>query len=141
MILLGGCGVKSEFLPLIGYPYAAEMEFLQEVRNENGHARRKRFPDDRVVSPFYFLLKVKEIENDGIITVRFYKVEKKLEKEGQPAGEMAARREFRFGQTGKYYEYVQFFDRVDELSPALYRYAVFLNEKLILENNIMIFAK
>lgn len=124
-----GCGVKAEYLPQVDFPYLSEMEFLKEVRNVNGKAKKRRFKGDRVRSPFYFLLKVKEIENSGTITVRFYK--------GESSENLtAAERTFRFGQEGKYYEYVIFFDRVEVPEPGKYRYAVFYNTRLIYEEQV-----
>ena len=127
-----GCGVKVKYLPQVSYPYVAEMEFLKEVKNVNGKAKKKRFKDDRITSPFYFLLKVKEIENSGTITVCFYETVGKFEK--------VTERSFQFGKQGKYYEYIIFFDRVDELKPGKYRYAIFYNEKLLYENFLNINA-
>ena len=69
---VAGCNVKVEYLPQISFPYVAEMEFLKEVKNVNGKAKKKKFKDDLIYVPFYFLLKIKEIENNGIIIVRFY---------------------------------------------------------------------
>ncbi|MCP4215362.1 MAG: hypothetical protein GY765_11940, partial [bacterium] len=70
---LSGCGVKALNLPQVSYPYTAEMEFLKEVRNVQGKVKKKKFKRGRISSPFYFLLKIKEIENDGTIAVRFYR--------------------------------------------------------------------
>lgn len=130
-----GCGVKTGYLPQVSYPYVAEMDFLKEVKNVNGKARKKRFKNDRITAPFYFLLKVNEIENNGTITVRFY--------ETGPAVDMGRRvmeRMFQFGQPGKYYEYVIFFDQVEGIHAGKYRYAVFYNNKLIYENFVEVDA-
>lgn len=124
-----GCGVKAEYLPQVDFPYLSEMEFLKEVKNVNGKAKKRRFKGDRVKSPFYFFLKVKEIENSGTITVRFYKGK-------SPENLKSAERTFQFGQEGKYYEYVIFFDRVEVPEPGKYRYAVFYNNRLIYEEQL-----
>jgi len=134
-----GCGVKTEYLPQVSYPYVAEMDFLKEVKNVDGKAKKKRFKDDRVTAPFYFLLKVKEIENSGTIAVRFYETVEtgQVSDAAKPEGVMGRQvqeRVFQFGQPGKYYEYIIFFDRVEGFSPGKYRYGVFYNDKLIYEN-------
>ncbi len=134
-----GCGVKAEYLPQVSYPYVAEMDFLKDVKNVNGKAKKKRFKDDRITVPFYFLLKVKEIENSGTITVRFYEASGpgQVGEVGKPEGVMGRQvmeRMFQFGQPGKYYEYIIFFDRVEGFSPGKSRYGVFYNNKLIYEN-------
>ncbi len=137
-----GCGVKVEYLPQISYPYVAEMEFLKEVKNVNGKAKKKKFKDDHIYSPFYFLLKIKEIENNGIITVRFY--ETKTDKNSKTAeknvipGKCVTEKPFQFGKPGKYYEYIIFFDRVEDLAPGKYRFAVFYNNILIYEDYVEI---
>lgn len=171
-----GCGIKMEYLPQVSYPYVAEMDFLKGVKNVDGKARKKRFKNDRITVPFYFLLKVNDIENNGSIAVRFYespeplaqtgnvpagnvpeqgqakkaKVKEAKAKEAVNAGEVVnagdaakpeesmgrqvVERTFQFGQPGKYYEYVIFFDRVDGINAGKYQYAVFYNDKLIYES-------
>jgi hypothetical protein len=160
--------VKVEYLPQVSYPYVAEMDFLKEVKNVNGKAKKKRFKDDRITVPFYFLLKIKDIENNGIITVRFYetvkiknskkgdktgdkKDDKKDDKEkskeknkkenkekNKSLGKEVTVKAFEFGKPGKYYEYVIFFDRVEILQPGKYRYGVFFNDTLIYEDKLEI---
>ncbi|MCP5102355.1 MAG: hypothetical protein GY950_03200 [bacterium] len=134
MLFFTGCGVKTQYLPQVSYPYVAEMNFFKEVKNVNGKAKKKRFKDDRVTSPFYFLLKIKEIENSGTVTVRFYESLK-------TTGRRAAERSFQFGKPGKYYEYVMFFDRVEELSPGRYRYTIFYNGRLLYDDFLDIAKK
>lgn len=141
LLLISGCGVKAEYLPQVDYPYVAEMEFLKEVRNVDGKAKKKRFKEDRITSPFYFLLKIKEIENDGAITVRFYTGESPAKKGTNGENNLnkkVTEKTFQFGKPGKYYEYVIFFDHVETLSPGKYRYAVFYNDHLIYEDRLEI---
>jgi hypothetical protein len=127
--MMAGCGVKAEYLPQVDFPYLSEMEFLKEVKNVNGKAKKRRFKGDKVRSPFYFFFKVKEIENSGTITVRFYK--------GESSENLKTmERTFQFGEEGKYYEYVIFFDRVKVPTPGKYRYAVFYNNRLIYEDQL-----
>ncbi len=142
-----GCDVKVEYLPQISFPYVAEMEFLKEVKNVNGKAKKKKFKDDRIYAPFYFLLKIKEIENSGIITVRFYETKtdknnkiKTAEKNEIP-GKCVTEKSFQFGKPGKYYEYIIFFDCVEDLPPGRYRFAIFYNNILIYDDNIEIAKK
>ncbi len=116
--------MKTAQLPLINYPYVAEFEFYQHIENVNGKLKKTGFEGGQVISPFYFLLKVKEIENSGKMTVLFYDSE----------GSNAARRAFAFGEQGQYYEYILFFDRIDGLAPGKYRCAIFLNDSLIYED-------
>lgn len=122
------CGVKVEQLPQVNYPYISEIEFYKEVKNVDGKARKKRFKGDRIIPPVHFFLKINEMENEGTVFVRFYDEAKTL----------AAEREFYYGETGKYYEYIIFFDVVEELKPGKYRYTIFFNEKLIFEEQLEI---
>lgn len=131
------------------------MEFFKEVKNVNGKAKKRRFKEDRITSPFYFFLKIKEIEDNGAITVRFYEGTASPTGKGAapPTGKAPAPSEkkpvggavlnkkiteksFEFGKPGKYYEYVIFFDRVEALSPGKYRYAIFYNNHLIYEDRV-----
>ncbi len=128
MFTASACGVKVEQLPQVNYPYVSEMEFYKEVKNVDGKARKKRFKGDRGIPPVHFDRKVKEMENEGTVFVRFYNEEK----------ELAAEREFFYGETGKYYEYIIFFDVVEELKAGKYRYTIFFNEKLIYEDQLEI---
>lgn len=115
------------------------MEFLKEVKNVNGKARKRRFKDDRITSPFYFLLQVKEIENNGVITVRFYDAPQKDKSGKSPGpGRTVMEKRFEFGKPGKYYEYIIFFDRVEGLPPGPYRYTVFYNDRLIYDDKVEI---
>jgi hypothetical protein len=126
-----GCGVKMEHLPLLSHPYVSEVEFLKEVKNVNGKAKKKPFDRDRITSPFCFFLKVKEIENNGTLAVVFYEDSDKSSKK-------VAEKTFYFGEPGKYYEYIIFFDQVEGLSPGKYRCVVFLNQRLIYENQLQV---
>jgi len=132
LLLVSGCGVKAAYLPRVEYPYVAEMEFLKEVKNVNGKAKKKHFKEDRITSPFYFLLKLKELENEGVIAVCFYGGE------GKGSNVKIVEKTFQFGKPGKYYEYVIFFDRVEVSRPGKYRYAVFYNGRLIYEDKLEI---
>jgi hypothetical protein len=142
LVSTAGCGVKMEYLPQISYPYVAEMEFLKEVKNVNGKAKKKKFKDDRIHSPFYFLLKIKEIENSGIITVRFYETKTnkntKTAEKDELLSKCVTEKSFQFGKPGKYYEYVIFFDQVEGLVPGRYRYTIFYNGTLIYEDYVEI---
>lgn len=143
LIFIPGCGVKTAYLPQVDFPYVAEMEFLKEVRNVNGKAKKKRFKDDRITAPFYFFLKIKEIENNGTITVRFYTGENPINKGKDNETDLnkkLAEKTFEFGKPGKYYEYVIFFDRVEGLAPGKYRYAVFYGSALIYEDRLEVKA-
>ena len=50
----------------------------------------------------------------------------------------ARKLDFSFGEADKYFEYIIFIDRVEKLKPGKYRYAVFLNDHLMYENNLVI---
>ena len=80
------------------------------------------------MSPFYFLLEIKEIENSGELTVNFYDKD----------GKRVQQKTFVFGAAGQYYEYILFFDKVENLAPGKYRCAVFLNNTLIYEDGIAV---
>ena len=116
---------------MLGSPYLAEVEFLEEVKNVNGKARKKAFDNDRILSPFYFFLKIKEIENSGSLKVAFYENTEKSKKQ-------VAEKTFLFGKEGKYYEFIIFFDQVEGLAPGPYRYTVFLRDRLIYEGEVRV---
>ena len=128
-----GCGVKVEQLPLMSYPYVSHVEFLKKVKNENGKAKKERFNNDRIVSPFYFFLKIREIENNGTLVMVFYE-------DSDKSNQKVVDKTFHFGEEGKYYEYIIFFDQVRELSPGSYRYVVFFNQHLIYEGQLKVNA-
>jgi hypothetical protein len=50
----------------------------------------------------------------------------------------ARKLDFSFGEADKYFEYIIFIDRVENLKPGKYRYAVFFNDHLMYENNLVI---
>lgn len=83
--------------------------------------------------PFYFLLEIKEIENNGIITVGFYETG-----ENKIHSNRVTEKSFKFGESGRYYEYILFFDRVDNIFPGRHCCAIFYNSKLIYEDYIEI---
>jgi hypothetical protein len=120
-----------EQLPLLSYPYVSEVEFLKEVKNINGKAKKTPFDHDRITSPFHFFLKIKEIENNGTLAVVFYE-------DADKTGKKVAEKTFFFGEPGKYYEYIIFFDQVEGLTPGKYRCVVFLNQHLIYECQLQV---
>ncbi len=128
MLCASGCGIKTAQLPFLDYPHAAQIGFYQEVENNSGKLEKEKFKDDRVISPFFFVLEVKDIENSGKLTVSFYDKD----------GNRAARNEFNYGEEGQYYEYILFFDKVETLKPGEYRYVVFLKDKLVYEDHITV---
>jgi hypothetical protein len=129
VLLLPGCGVKLSQLPVVNYPYVSQMEFYKEVRNVDGKAKKKRFANDRIASPFYFFLKINDIENAGTLRVVFYRLEENEHRK-------AVEKFFEFGTDGKYYEYIIFFDQVEGIGPGLHRYAIFLNDRLLYESTV-----
>jgi len=130
-----GCRFKVEQLPEVNYPYISEVEFLKEVRNDNGKARKTPFKNGRITSPFFIFVKIREIEDSGMLAIRFYGSDDK-----GGGGERMEERTFRFGEDGKYYEYIIFFDRIDGLAAGEYRYAVFFRGKLLYEDRVRVFA-
>lgn len=127
-LLAASCGMKTINLPFIDYPYAAGFEFYQRIENVAGKLEKTEFEDDKITSPFYFLLEVKEIENSGTMTVLFY----------DSSGKKVAQRAFHFGEQGQYYEYILFFDKIDGLPPGNYRFTVFYNASLLYEDRFTI---
>lgn len=113
-------------LPYLEYPYVAKIEFYKKVENRDGKLEKTGFKEGRITSPFYFILEVKELENSGELALNFYDKEEKR----------VSRKAFGFGEDGQYYEYILFFDRVENLTPGKYRYTVFLNDTLIYESHI-----
>jgi hypothetical protein len=130
IVLLAGasCRIKPEQLPFLDYPYLFQMEFLKGVENDNGKARKEYFKDGIVRAPFYFLLTVKELEDEGSIWVKFYDGDKKK----------VAEYSFRYGEPGKYYEYIICFEKVERILPGSYRYTVFFNDGLIYEGSVTV---
>ena len=47
--------------------------------------------------------------------------------------------DFSFGEADKYFEHIIFIDRVENLKPGKYRYAVFLNDHLLAESKLVIY--
>lgn len=132
-LLCAGCGIKMAQLPEIHFPYVAEVEFLKNVENIDGEAQKTPFPDNHIHSPFSFFLKIKEIENDGTVEVIFY-----TQQEPPQQTTKVAAFSFDFGQAGKYYEYILFFDRVSDLKPGSYHYVIYLRKTLIYEGKLVI---
>ncbi len=122
------CRIKPEQLPFLAHPYLYKIEFLKHVENDNDKAKKEYFKDGVVRVPFYFLLTVKELEDEGAIRVRFYNEDKKR----------VAERAFYYGEPGKYYEYIICFERVENILPGSYRYAVFYNDGLIYEGSLTV---
>lgn len=113
-------------LPYLEYPHVAKIGFFKKIENLDDRLKKEAFKDDRIRSPFFFLLEVKDIENSGELAVSFYDKD----------GKRAARKVFAFGEDGQYYEYILFFDQVENLPPGKYHLTVFLNDKLIYEDHI-----
>lgn len=120
-------------LPVVSYPYISNVEFLKEVRNVDGKPRKKKFKNNRIISPFYFFIKIKDIENSGELRVVFYE---KPDEKGKEA--KAVEKHFQCGEEGKYYEYIIFFDTIEGLSAGVHTYAFFFNDKLIYEGRMTI---
>jgi len=142
VLLSTGCGVRVAQLPEISHPYVAKMEFLKEVKNVDGKAKKTRFNKNRIETPFDFYLEIKEIEDEGTVSVVFYSAAMPEGKETLPLEKKivkAAERSFEFGESGKYYEYIIFFDSIGELKPGLHRYAIFLRKNLLYEGQVEIF--
>lgn len=126
--------MKVAQLPMVNYPFVSEVEFLKEVRNVNGKAKKKQFKNDRITSPFYIFIKIREIEDSGTLAIRFYG-----KGDGESEGTRMEERTFQFGEDGKYYEYIIFFDRIEGLSAGAYRYAIFFRGKLLYEDRLRVF--
>jgi len=129
-----GCGVKMSQVPVVSYPYVSEFEFFKDVRNVDGKAKKIKFKDGRIVSPFCFFVKVSEVENNGVVRVVFYEGKEK-KGTGEEKNKKLAEYTFDYGEEGKYYEYILFFDRVDSLGVGKYRYAVMINNRLLFEGS------
>ncbi|MGE5340038.1 MAG: hypothetical protein ACM3SY_01035 [Candidatus Omnitrophota bacterium] len=133
--------MKTEEFPAINYPVVSEFEFLKEVKNIDGKARKKKFTDERVFSPFYFFLKLSEIENNGTVAVAFYEsIDREENGKTSKTYKKCAEKEFAYGADGKYYEYIMFFDEVETLKPGAYRYAIFCNRHLVYEGGLTVSA-
>jgi len=113
-------------LPYLEYPHVAKIGFYKKVENIDGKLKKEAFKGDIVCSPFFFLLEVKEIENSGELAISFYDKD----------GKRTARKVFAFGEEGQYYEYILFFDYVENLPAGTYHMTIFLNDKLIYEDHI-----
>ncbi|MCK4761033.1 MAG: hypothetical protein KAW12_02465 [Candidatus Aminicenantes bacterium] len=108
-------------LPYLETPYVAELSFFKKIENVGGELEKEKFADERIKSPFFFLLEIRELENSGELAVSFYDKE----------GKRVKRKVFSFGEDGQYYEYILFFDSVAGLTAGKYRYTIFLNDRLI----------
>ena len=109
----------------------SEIEFFEDISNLQGKLKKTKFKKGFIFSPFYFLLKIKELEDSGSVRVCFYK------KNSQKVTE----KKFPFGTDGQYYEYVLFFDQIKDLGPGKYRYAIFLNYRLIFEDHLLVSSR
>ncbi len=72
-------------------------------------------------------LKLKEVENNNKLFIKFYK-----------KNDLKTELSFEFGEDGKYYDYIIFTDKVRFLKPGRYRYIVFINDKNIFEDSLII---
>jgi len=73
LVFVWGCGMKVTYLPEIPLPYVMECELLRRVEGTGNEVERIHFKDDRIVPPFYFFLKVQNVENHGELKVLFYR--------------------------------------------------------------------
>jgi len=122
--MVSSCGVKPEQLPFLSHSYISKIEFVKNVENIKGKLKKERFKHGIITSPFYFILKIKEVENKGELFIKFYNINGKKKDE----------KSFEFGDFGKYYEYVICFDRIDKLTSGRYHYIIFFNNRLIYED-------
>jgi hypothetical protein len=79
-------------------------------------------------------LKLSEIEDNGSVKIVFYENGEKSDKRKKKVVE----KEFEYGQAGKYYEYILFFDKVEGLEAGKYRYAIFCKGRLVYESQLEI---
>lgn len=200
-LLPSGCNMKVKYLPQIEAPYMAQIEFLKQVSQQEGDIQRKRFKNNKIEPAFYVYLKINNIENQGTVTIRFYRSSIRMFREGlaklqawldffflpgkgvrmiterdvwqtiellqamgrdlfkmlsrsylapstlgimqigYPYFEQVRTLNFSFGEADKYFEYIIFIDRMENLKPGKYRYAVFLNNLLLAENKFIVHSK
>jgi len=118
-----GCGIKTADLPIITKPYTGELSFYRHLENRSGQLKKTPFENNKIFSPFYFLLEIKEVENNGRVQMMIY----------DPDNYKVIQRDFSYGETGLYYEYIIFFDKVEGLPPGKYRAVVFMDREVIHE--------
>ncbi len=126
-MLFVNCGVKVDQLPFLNDPYISEILFLKNIKNSNDKIKKISFKNNKITSPFFLYLKLKEVENKNKLFVKFYKKNK-----------LKTELSFEFGEDGKYYDYIIFTDKVGLLKSGKYRYIVFINNKNIFEDSLII---
>ncbi len=210
--LVSGCNLKVKYLPQITSPYITEVEFLKQAEQGEKKIKKIYFKNNRIQVPFYFFLKIENIENSGQIDVKIYRsrsgdiinyslkaiqttINHLLWRINTLMGlsgrnicpeekqdflvdltytdlihslgrghfktlavsiffprifnlhhfryeyyEKARELNFRFGEDGKYYEYIIFIDKINLLKPGKYRYGIFLNGYLLHQNYLNVYA-
>ena len=73
LLLISGCNMKAKFLPQIPTPYITEVEILKQVEQKDQEMKKVYFKDNQIRIPFYFYLKIENIENSGRLQVFFYR--------------------------------------------------------------------
>ena len=200
-LLAAGCNMKVKYLPQIEAPYLAEIEFLKQVIHHDDDIKRIRFKNNKIEPDFYVYLKINNIENQGTVTIYFYRSMNRSFQEGldllrdrllsiflsgkegvmrtdrdiwqaiqllqriardlfriisrsylspfvfnamqtrYPYFRKSGTLDFSFGEEGRYFEYIIFIDRMNNLKPGKYRYGVFLNNLLLTENKFVVYSR
>lgn len=71
--LFFACHMKVKYLPQIAAPYITEVGILKQVEQEDREIKKTEFKNNLVRVPFYFYMKIENIENSGQIKVMFYR--------------------------------------------------------------------
>lgn len=118
---MAGCAIRVEDLPFREYPYISELEFLRDLEVDGNQVKKTRYSEERVTFPLVLFFKLNEVDGPGTLQIRIY----------DEKGQQVHIRDFQFGESGRYYEYIIFYNRLEKLPGNAFTLALFYNRDLI----------
>lgn len=113
--------------PLIKYPYVESFELLRHLEySENKIINKRKFKNNKVSMPCFFLVKIIDLKETGTISLVFYNQENRR----------ISRRVFEYGKPGGYYDSIQLWGKITELKEGNYRYYIYYNSEVIYEGTL-----
>jgi len=128
-MLLGGCRVRVEDLPLLVDPHVCELVALRDISVNGDRLNRRGFTDGRVRAPFYLLVRVCDVEGEGKARIALY----------DQAGVRRHESTFEFGEKDRFYSHVIFYERHADIPAGTYRVAVLINGRVLDERPLRIY--
>ncbi len=118
------CKLDMKKFPLVKYPYVESFELLRHLEySENKIIDKKKFKNDKVTMPCFFLVKIIDLKNSGTLSLVFYNQDNRR----------ISRRVFEYGKPGGYYDSIRLWGKITELKTGRYRYYIFYNTEIIYE--------